>query len=124
MLPALREREVVGRAHLIVPMLQVFDYDKDGGLTTQAEYKLFDQSLIVSGSLFDAINKVLPFEQWGSLFMFKVANVADREVIFEESDHDDADICEYVREALDYRHADRIRQSPTRVCLELHKRWP
>lgn len=124
MLPALRERELVGRAHLVVPILQVFDYDNHGGLTTQTQHKLFDQSLIVTGSLFDAVSKVLPFEQWGSLFMYKVAHVADREVIFEESDHDDANICEYMREALDHRCAERIRQSPTRVCLELHKRWP
>jgi len=124
MLPTLRERETVGRAHLIVPILQVFTYDLDGGLTTQTQYKVFDQSLVVSGSLFDAICTVLPFEQWGSLFMFKVAHVADREVIFEDSDHDEANIREYMREAMDHRYADRIRQSPTRVCLELHKRWP
>ena len=123
MLRQLREREVTGRTRHPVFHLRVFDYDEDGGITSKPQYALCNQRMVFAGSLFDLLDSVLPFEEWGTLY-FLEGDFRGREIVFEEFYHDDPTIREHMRFELDHDYTWRIRRAPDRTCLQLHRRFP
>ena len=123
MLRHLRDREVTGRTRQPVFNLRVFDYDEDGGITSNLQYALCNQRMVLAGSLFDLLDSVLPFEEWGKLYFFVLGSITG-ELVFEESYHDDPTMREQMRSLLDQDYTRRICRTPNRMCLQLHRRFP
>jgi hypothetical protein len=124
MLSILRERELTGSKPKAFVTLKVFDYDEDGGLTSEQRYSLYNKRIMVADSLFDFLDSVLPFKEWGKLYFYEVNYSLNRQMIFEEAYHNDPDIREHMRSLLDLHYTLKIRTTPQSTCLQLHKRFP
>ena len=125
-LRALRDREATPRRFKTCT-LKVFDYDEDGGLTSRSAHKLAECPLAVNNnlvsSLFEQITTVLPFEDWGRLYYHELGHAFNRELVYERITHNDQDLVEHMKTQLD-AYARRINSSPSRMCFQLHRRFP
>ena len=127
-LRALRDREATPRRFKTCT-LKVFDYDEDGGLTSRSAHKLAEyplavnNNLVTGGSLFEQITAVLPFEDWGRLYYHELGHAFNRELVYERITHNNQDFAESMKTLLD-GYASRINSSPTRMCFQLHRRFP